>query len=135
MDFQGGCYCGELRYEAKGNPAFKGACYCRECQFYTGGAQNLVIGLPEAGFSWTKGSPSAFRRSDLDSPVTREFCGACGTQIVSKAPGLPGVVLVKVGTLDDPAAFGAPQMAIFTCDKQAYHQLPDGVPAFDRTPG
>jgi hypothetical protein len=45
------------------------------------------------------------------------------------------VALLKVGTLDDPSVFGGPQMAIFTIDKQSFHQLPDGVPSFERTPG
>ena len=43
--------------------------------------------------------------------------------------------MLKVGTLDDPSVFGQPQMVIYTCDKQSYHQLPDGIPAFERTPG
>jgi hypothetical protein len=54
--------------------------------------------------------------------------------VTTRSPGLPGVVLEKVGTLDDPSVF-TPQMAIFTCDKQPFHQLPPGVPAFERTPG
>jgi hypothetical protein len=29
---------------------------------------------------------------------------------------------------------GAPQMAIFTVDKQAFHQIPDGLPTFERMP-
>ena len=44
-------------------------------------------------------------------------------------------MLLKVGTLDDPSLFGAPQMAIYTMDKQGFHHLPDGVPSFERTPG
>jgi hypothetical protein len=48
---------------------------------------------------------------------------------------VPGAVLIKVGTLDDPSLFGAPQMAIFTIDKQSFHQLPPGVPTFERVPG
>jgi hypothetical protein len=91
--------------------------------------------MPEAGFSWTKGAPKAFRRSDLESPVTREFCADCGTHLLSKAPGVPGAVLLKVGTLDDPAVFEGPQMAIYTVDKQPFHQVPEGVPTFERTPG
>jgi cytochrome P450 len=46
----------------------------------------------------------------------------------------PGAVLLKAGTLDDPSAFGTPQMVIFTIDKQSFHHLPEGVPAFERTP-
>jgi len=44
-------------------------------------------------------------------------------------------VLLKVGTLDDPSVFGTPQMAIFTIDKQVFHQIPAGIPAFERVPG
>ena len=51
--------------------------------------------------SCSKGAPKAFARSDLDTPVTREFCASCGTHLVSKAPAMPGINIVKVGTLDE----------------------------------
>jgi hypothetical protein len=44
------------------------------------------------------------------------------------------VVLLKVGTLDDPSVFGGPAMAIYTIDKQSFHHVPEGIPAFERTP-
>jgi hypothetical protein len=135
MKIEGGCYCGKVRYRAEGEPVIKAQCHCRECQYISGGSPNVTMGMPEAGFAYTKGSPKAFRRSDLPTPVTREFCGECGTHLVSKAPALPGVVLFKVGTFDDPSLFGGPQMAIFTCDKQKFHSLPEGVPSFERVPG
>lgn len=134
MEVQGGCYCGAVRYEAKGDALFKVQCHCRECQHLAGGSPNLTMGMPEAGFVYTKGTPKAFRRSDLDNPVTREFCGECGTQLATRAPGLPGVVLLKVGTLDDPAVFGGPQMAIFTAEAQSFHHVAEGVKAFERGP-
>jgi hypothetical protein len=93
------------------------------------------MAMPGAGFSYTKGSAKAFSRTDLDNPVTREFCGDCGTQILSRAPGVPGAVILKVGTFDDPSIFDGPQMAIFTIDQQSFHHIPDGVPAFERVPG
>jgi hypothetical protein len=132
---EGGCYCGAVRYEAGGDPIFKGQCYCRECQYVSGGMPNVTMGMPEASFRYTKGEPKKFQRSDLESPVTREFCGDCGTQLVSRAPAMPGAVMLKVGTLDDPAAFGGPQMVIYTCDKQPFHLVPDGVPTFEKLPG
>jgi len=52
---------------------------------------------------------------------------------VTRPPSVPGIVL-KVGTLDDPTLFGAPQIAIYTVDKQAFHQIPEGMPAFERLP-
>jgi hypothetical protein len=93
------------------------------------------MGMPEAGFAYSQGTPKAFQRPDLESPVTREFCAACGTQILSKAPGLPGAVLIKVGTFDDPEIFDKPDMVIYTVDKRRFHHVPEGVPTFERVPG
>lgn len=135
MSLEGGCYCGDLRYEADGDALFKGQCHCRECQYISGGNPNMVMGMAEAGFRYTKGSPAAFARSDLDAPVTREFCGHCGTHILAKGAGMPGAVMLKAGTLDDPSQYGTPQMAIFLCDKQAFHAVPEGIPTFERMPG
>ena len=135
MELEGGCYCGAVRYRVKGDSLFKGQCHCRECQYISGGSPNVVMGMPEAGFAYTKGTPTAFRRDDLANPVTREFCARCGTHLLGKSPALPGAVLLKVGTLDDPSVFGRPQMVIFTIDKQTFHHLPEGVPTFERAPG
>jgi len=135
MKIEGGCYCGAVRFEAEGDPLFKGQCHCRECQYLSGGHPNVVVGMPEASFRWSQGTPDSFQRSDLENPVTREFCGACGTQLLSKAPGMAGAVLLKPGTFDDPSLFDGPQMAIYTCDKQAFHHVPEGIPTFERTPG
>ena len=134
MKLEGGCYCRAIRYQASGDALFKGQCHCRECQYISGGHPNVVIGMPEPGFAYTKGKAKAYRRSDLDNPVAREFCPECGTHILTRTPNLPGAVLIKVGTLDEPKQFGAPQMVIFTVDKQSFHHVPEGVPTFERLP-
>jgi len=134
MTLEGGCYCGQVRYKAEGEPMMKGQCHCRECQFISGGAPNMFIAMPIAGFSYTKGTPKTFTRTDLERPVSREFCGTCGTPLTSRPPGFPAVI-VKVGTLDDPKLFDGPKMAIYTIDKQSFHHIPSGIPAFERLPG
>jgi hypothetical protein len=133
MKITGGCYCGQVRYEADGEPALRGQCFCRECQYISGGDSVLVMGMPEAGYRITKGAPKGFRRSDIPKPVTREFCPNCGTHLTTRA--MPGLVMLKVGTLDDPKLFEGPQMAIYTCDKQPYHHVTSGIPTFDKLPG
>lgn len=134
MKLTGGCYCGAVRYEAEGEPSFKAQCHCRECQYITGGGPNYFLMMPAQGFRYTKGAPNAFARSDIANPYTREFCGTCGTHLVTRRADLPAVV-VKVGTLDDPKLFEGPQMAIYTIDKQPFHVLPEGLPTFERLPG
>ncbi|HUB91490.1 MAG TPA: GFA family protein, partial [Dyella sp.] len=133
MQFEGGCYCGALRYIADGEPMMKGQCHCRECQYISGGSPHLFLVLPADGFRYTKGTPKRYSRTDLARPVSREFCAECGTHIVTRRPDLPAVVL-KIGTLDEPRLFGAPQVAIYTCDKQPFHQIPEGMPSFERLP-
>ena len=135
MKIEGGCYCKAVRYQAQGDPIMKAQCHCRECQYLTGGHPNVIMGMPEAGFRYTKGAAKGFKRKDLPNGVTREFCPECGTHLLTKAPQLAGVVLIKIGTLDDPSVFGNPQMAIYTIDKQSFHHVPGGVPAFERMPG
>jgi hypothetical protein len=132
MKLEGGCYCGAVRYLAEGEPILKAQCHCRECQYISGGSPNMFVLMPPNGFSYTKGTPKQFMRRDIEGAVTREFCAECGTHMVT-LPSHP-VVVVKVGTLDDPSLFGAPQMAIYTVDKQPFHQIPDGLPTFERLP-
>ena len=114
MKLEGGCYCGALRYVAEGDADVEGAVPLpANANISRGGAPNMFVVMPPDGFVYTKGAPKHFQRSDLEKPVTREFCAECGTHLATRRPGLPAVIL-KVGTLDDPALFEAPQMAIFT---------------------
>ena len=133
MKLEGGCYCGNVRYVAEGEPMMKAQCHCRECQYISGGSPNMFMLMPQDGFQYTKGMPKQFSRSDLENPVTREFCGECGTHLVTRRPGLPAAI-IKVGTLDDPTLYGTPTMAIYTVDKQPFHIIAEGLPTFERLP-
>ena len=115
------------------NLRLKAQCHCRECQYISGGAPNMFMLVTPQGFRYTSGEPRKFSRSDLENPVTREFCGECGTHLVTRRPGLP-LIILKVGTLDDPALFGTPQMAIYTVDKQPFHIIAEGLETFERLP-
>ncbi len=130
---EGGCYCGAVRYKVEGDAIMQAQCHCRECQYISGGSPNVTIGFPVAAFSYTRGEPRAFQRSDLENGVVREFCPECGTHLVAKPPAMP-LALIKAGTLDDPSQF-SPQMAIYLCDRQAFHQVPEGIPTFEGLPG
>jgi hypothetical protein len=133
LELSGGCYCGQLRYVVQGKPLLKGQCHCRPCQHLSGGAPNIFMMMAASDFRWTQGAPQTFARDDLPSPVTREFCAACGTHVINRPHGLDAVV-VKVGTLDDPSAFKAPRIAMFAAEKQAFHHIPDGLPTFAGLP-
>ena len=135
MKIEGGCYCRKVRYEAEGEPQLRAQCHCRECQYITGGGPNFFMVMPDEGFKYVKGAAKQFSRTDLERPATRDFCPDCGTHILTRSPFRKGSLIIKVGTLDDPGQFGMPDLALFTCDQQTYHRIPDGIPTFEKRPG
>jgi hypothetical protein len=133
MEWQGGCYCGAVRYAVSAKPRMQAQCHCRACTHVSGGGPNYFMLIPPEGFAYAKGAPASFRRADKPDAVTRYFCATCGTHLVSHRPGLRHVVL-KVGTLDDPSVYDGPKLAIFCAEKQPYQVIPEGLPAFEALP-
>ena len=131
MTQSGGCYCGNLRYEIDGEAIFKAQCHCRECQYISGGGPNYFALMPGESFRWTRGASNSFTRSDIENPVTRDFCPKCGTHIVTRRRGQ---AVLKVGTLDNPAWYDGPSAAIHCADKQSFHVISGDIGTFDRLP-
>jgi hypothetical protein len=129
---EGGCYCGEVRYRAEGEALLKAECFCRECQYLTGGNSVHIMAMPVEGFKVIKGETKAFARADIDHAVSREFCPTCGTHLLTRAPRFPAGVILKVGSLDDPAQYGKPDSAHFACDAKSHHRLPIDIPVFQK---
>jgi hypothetical protein len=70
------------------------------------------------------------------TPLMKAQCHCRECQyITGGSPNLPDALILKVGTLDDPAQFGGPDRAIFCIDQQGFHRIPEGIPAFERFPG
>ena len=60
MKLQGGCYCGNIRYEVDGELQTSFQCHCRECQYITGGNPNVVVVFDENDFHYTSGAIGTF---------------------------------------------------------------------------
>jgi hypothetical protein len=131
---KGRCYCGALKYEVTAAPVWKLQCHCRECQYISGGGPNFAMAVPLDGFAFVEGTPAKFKRDDIEGARTRQFCGTCGTHILTLLPGRDYLVL-KAGTLDDPAAdYGDADFAIFMKDAQPFHVVAEGKPCFHDLP-
>ena len=90
--------------------------------------------FPLESFQLTSGEMKQFRRSDLERPRDAAFLRELWTGVASETPNRPGSIVIKVGTFDDPSIF-KPTVAIYTCDKQDYHHIPEDMTAFDKRPG
>ena len=134
LTITGGCYCGDVRYQGEGPPLLRGLCYCRTCQTISGGAGNLFMAVDATSFEFTRGSPRSFNKNDRPGSPTRHFCEACGVHLTARSDRAPGVVLIKVATLDDPGVIEGPQLVTWTSEMQKYHLLPSHVPAHPEFP-
>ncbi|NND67763.1 MAG: GFA family protein [Halioglobus sp.] len=84
MQITGGCFCGELRYEADITDALIGVCHCRDCQILSGSAFRTSCAVSPGNFKVTKGKPSHFDKTGDSGKVRRMlFCGNCGTHLCS----------------------------------------------------
>ena len=128
----GGCYCGAVRYRATLDGPVAGQCHCRPCQHIAGGGpQYFHLVMPDS-FEWVQGQPARYIKKTLEAPVTRFFCGTCGTHILTERSDQRALVL-KVGTLDDPSSF-TPRVAICHDEAQPFHTVAAGVATFDGLP-
>jgi hypothetical protein len=109
----GGCLCGAVRYELKGQPGMTAVCHCTHCQKQSGGMFSTNLVVPEGEYV-QQGETRVYEDSgDSGLPVFRHFCGNCGSPILSKVAAMPGVCMVKAGTLDDFSGI-TPAIEVYT---------------------
>jgi hypothetical protein len=112
---------------------FAGHCQCRDCQEASGGGHSSVIAFPSASIEMT-GTPVEWgNRADSGAHKVRAFCGKCGSPIYVKIDSLPGVTIVKAGSLDDPSVF-QPQMVIYAKRAQRWDHVDPALPRFEAMP-
>jgi len=111
--YQGGCLCGAVRYRIKAAPQAVVVCHCSHCQKASGSAFSVNLLVVEGDYEQQGETRFFVDQGDSGLPSYRHFCGNCGSAVMTKATNLPGMVLVKSGTLDDPARV-QPQVEIYT---------------------
>jgi|WetSurMetagenome_2_1015567.scaffolds.fasta_scaffold78328_2 hypothetical protein len=116
MALDGGCFCGAVRFQAGGPPGRQGVFRCRACQILTGWPDDLFLVVDAESFRVIRGEPTEVTRRDLPETPTRTFCGTCGAQLTAHTPDAPGVMLVKIGTLDDPTQLQEPGTVLWTAE-------------------
>ena len=130
---EGGCLCGKVRYRADAELLFIGICHCADCQRFTGSAFATVIGLPASALTVTGTLKTFTKPGDSGKPMHRRFCPECGSGIVDEGDGLPGVVMVSVGTLDD-RSWVNPRSEIYCDSAQPWVRLSGELQRFGKMP-
>ncbi|KAK5126343.1 hypothetical protein LTR85_010579 [Meristemomyces frigidus] len=124
----GSCLCGKIKYRLEGHaatPIYNTVCHCLNCRKWLGSAfltasicsknvsQAILLNTNPSqyshkatqGFSITEGEDVLRRYVDdktgSGKPLTRTFCGTCGSSLFAFTPLREDIVSVAAGTLDD----------------------------------
>ena len=119
----GGCLCGEIRFEAEGEPLMALRCHCRDCQYVSGGESAAVVAFIRDKVKCLKGEPRVFwNKADSGTRVFRSFCANCGTPLFAGNELHPETIVVKIGALDEPSKY-SPAAHIWTSSAQPWHHI------------
>ncbi|MBV8962655.1 MAG: GFA family protein [Hyphomicrobiales bacterium] len=119
---RGGCLCGGVRYEVRGELRSVVGCHCSQCRRTSGnyvtatncGLDDLVL-EKDATLRWYRSSETA----------ERGFCGVCGSNLFWRPIG-GDHLSIMAGTLDTPTGLRVTKH-IFVADKSDYYDLNDNA--------
>ena len=132
--FTGGCLCGQVRYEAVGEPTLMGHCYCADCRKASGSGFIPFMGFAASAVRFS-GETLQFRsKAFRGGEAVRNSCPVCGGLVFGGEVGIDDSHTIYAGSLDDPSLF-KPKIAIFTRDRPAWATLPEGLTVFETLPG
>ena len=134
QEFEGGCYCGAVRYQITTRPTWAAHCHCRSCQLALGAAFATWARVPAANFTILKGSVKTVEKSPN---VRRGFCADCGTSLTYAAGELvegndwSEDAWFAGATLDDPSILEL-KSHVYVCQQQPWIKMADGLPVFEK---
>lgn len=127
----GGCLCGAIRYEIKGDLRGVVNCHCSKCRRFHGnfGAyctikfENLTL-IENRGLKWFKSI------TDETPNVHRGFCVNCGSSLFWH-PREQERIAVAAGSLDDPTNLKTIGH-VWTSQITDYYKILDDLPQFEK---
>lgn len=124
----GSCLCGEVAYEIDGELTDLVHCHCSMCRKMHGAAFGTYGSVARTAFRFVRGEDRvvSYRSS---GPITRTFCGRCGSTLQFIRDGRPTISLA-VGTLDDDPRKRATRH-IWTRDKAPWWHIDDSLPRYE----
>ena len=129
---QGSCLCGGIRYQVKGELGPVAWCHCNKCRKGNGTAFLTVSSINESDFALQTGA-NLLTEYETSPGVTRNFCSRCGSPIFGKRTTMPGILRLRLGTLDTPVD-GRPALHIFVANKADWFDIHDDAPQYDERP-
>lgn len=127
----GSCLCGGVRYEVRGPFGQAGYCHCVQCRKAGGTAfgSNAPVARGDVAFKAGEDLLTSFESSPGKHRV---FCSRCGSPVYSRRDADPGLLRLRLGTLEEDPGL-RPAAHAWTGEKAPWHRLPDdGLPRLVR---
>ena len=131
--YTGGCACGAVRYEIKGEPIVMVDCQCRQCQFESGTGHASHVTFKAAQVKLSGEATHWEMVGDGGTRKRRGFCPTCGSPVYMTFPDVPDIFIVKPASLDDPGSY-RPAFVTWTAAGQPWDYLDPALPKFDKMP-
>jgi hypothetical protein len=130
---EGGCACGAVRWVATAEPLDVRTCWCRLCRHYAAGNGAVNLAFQVADVTVTGELRDHAVLADSGRHMHRRFCPQCGVHVTSSAEERPHLVILRAGTLDDPARY-APRANIWVDSAPAWAHIDPALPRFGGQP-
>src|SRR5271166_4607258 len=109
-------------------------CHCRDCQKFTGSAFAALVRVTKEALT-IEGTLKTFGSiGGSGNPILRHFCPECGSSIAEEPGTRPGMIILNVGTFDDPTVAKAGR-EIFRDDALPWVEVHGEIPRFAKRPG
>ena len=125
---RGSCLCGQVTYRLAGEITEIACCHCRQCRKVQGTAFATNAPVAESDFQFESGQ-ALIREFESSPGKFRAFCSNCGSPLYSRLAAKPGLLRLRIGTLDTELNH-RPDYHIFAADKAEWHAIVDDQPQY-----
>ncbi len=131
--YSGGCACGNVRYEVKGEPVMNGHCQCDKCRHLSGCGHSDMMFFMKDQVKLSGNMTDWSYVADSGANAMRHFCPKCGSPIAGTGDGAPMMIGITAGSLDDPSAY-KPQIVVFARGDREWDLMAAELPRFPGMP-
>ncbi len=125
----GGCICGKVRYTATAEPLLVRACWCRVCRYFAAGNASINLAFARDCVTLSGELHDYASTAESGNHMHRRFCPGCGVHVTSEAAERPNIIVLRMGTLDEPERF-APQANIWVSAAPAWAHIDNALAQF-----
>lgn len=129
----GQCLCGDVKFEADGEPSIMANCHCTDCRITSGTAYATLVFIEKEDVKITGKTSTFDHKVDSGNVLTKHFCPRCGSQMFGENAARPTSIGLRGGTINEQELV-KPAFNVFAGSKMDATILDENIPAFEGMP-